>query len=85
MGVKISFKNTKIYKGEKKADIKVISGKNIKSINCPQELNSGAIDEFLVIFLVAAKAKGVSYFKNLGELNKKESPRLKWAGKILPI
>ena len=83
MGVKIIFKNQKTYKGEKKADIKVVSAKNIKAINCPPELNSGAIDEFLVIFLVAAKAKGVSYFSNLGELNQKESPRLKWAEKIL--
>ena len=83
MGVKIIFKNQKIYKGEKKADIKILSAKNIRGINCPSKLNSGAIDEFLVIFLVAAKAKGVSYFKNLGELNQKESPRLKWAKKIL--
>ena len=83
MGVKIIFKNQKTYKGEKKADIKIVSAKNIKAINCPPELNSGAIDEFLVIFLVAAKAKGVSYFSNLGELNQKESPRLKWAEKIL--
>ena len=83
MGVNIIFKNQKIYKGEKKADIKVVSAKNIKAINCPTKLNSGAIDEFLVIFLVAAKAKGVSYFKNLSELNQKESPRLKWAEKIL--
>ena len=83
MGVKITFKNTKIYKGEKKADIKIISAKNIKPINCPSKLNSGAIDEFLVIFLVAAKAKGISYFRNLSELNEKESPRLKWAEKIL--
>ena len=57
MGVKIIFKNQKIYKGEKKADIEVVSAKNIKAINCPPKLNSGAIDEFLVIFLVAAKAK----------------------------
>ena len=83
MGVKISFKNKKIYKGEKKADIKVVSAKKIRAINCPPELNSGAIDEFLVIFLVAAKAKGISYFRNLDELNQKESPRLKWAEKIL--
>jgi 3-phosphoshikimate 1-carboxyvinyltransferase len=83
MGVKIIFKNQKTYKGEKKADIKVLSTKNIKPINCPPKLNSGAIDEFLVIFLVAAKAKGVSYFRNLSELNQKESPRLKWAEKIL--
>ncbi len=83
MGVKIIFKNKKIYKGEKKADIKVTSAKNIKAINCPSKLNSEAIDEFLVIFLVAARAKGVSIFRNLGELNQKESPRLKWAKKIL--
>ena len=83
MGVKITFKNQKTYKGEKKADIKIVSAKKIKAINCPPKLNSGAIDEFLVIFLVAAKAKGVSYFRNLGELNQKESPRLKWAEKIL--
>ncbi len=83
MGVKIIFKNQRTYKGEKKADIKVVSAKNIRSIICPPKLNSGAIDEFLVIFLIAAKAKGVSYFKNLSELNQKESPRLKWAEKIL--
>ena len=83
MGVKIFFINQKTYKGEKKADIKIISAKNIKAINCPPKLNSGAIDEFLVLFLVAAKAKGVSYFRNIGELNHKESPRLKWAEKIL--
>ena len=83
MGVRISFKNKKIYKSESKADIKIISSKNISAINCPAKLNSGAIDEFLVIFLVAAKAKGVSYFKNLAELNQKESPRLLWAEKIL--
>ena len=50
MGVKIIFKNVKTYKGEKKADLKIVSAKNIKSINCPTKLNSGAIDEFLVIF-----------------------------------
>ena len=83
MGVKISFKNKKIYKGEKKADIRVVSAKKIRAINCPPDLNSGAIDEFLIIFLVAAKAKGISYFRNLDELNQKESPRLKWAEKIL--
>jgi len=83
MGVNISFKNQKTYKGEKKADIKIKSTENLKSIKCPPKLNSGAIDEFLVIFLVAAKAKGVSYFSNLYELNQKESPRLKWAVKIL--
>ncbi len=83
MGVKIAFQNKQIYKGEKVADIKVEGGKNLKAINCPTKLNSSAIDEFLTIFLVAAKAKGISYFKDIAELNQKESPRLKWGSKIL--
>ena len=83
MGVKIIFKNSKNYKGEKIADIKIQSPKKLKSINCPKKFNSGAIDEFLIIFLVAAKAKGVSCFKGLSELNQKESPRLEWGAKIL--
>ena len=83
MGAKISYKNSKLYKGEKIADIHVKSTKNIKAINCPTYLNSQAIDEFLLIFLVAAKAKGVSTFKKLSELNQKESPRLKLGSKIL--
>ena len=83
MGVKIILKNQKNYKGEKNADIFVKSSKKLKSINCPTKFNSGAIDEFLLIFLVAAKANGISYFKNLAELNQKESPRLKWGSKIL--
>ena len=83
MGVKIFFQNKKIYKGEKIADIKIKSQKLLKAINCPKKLNSEAIDEFLVIFLVAAKAEGISYFKGLSELNQKESPRLKWGEKIL--
>ena len=76
MNAKILLKNRKIYNGEPVADILVKSAGNLKSIDCPRSLNSSAIDEFLVIFLVAAKAKGVSIFRNLSELNKKESPRL---------
>ena len=72
MGVKILLINKKNYKGELLADILVESPLTLKSINCPSKLNSGAIDEFLVIFLIAAKAKGVSTFKNLQELNKKK-------------
>ena len=83
MGADIIFKNQKIYKGEKIADIEITGGRTLNAINCPSKLNSGAIDEFLVIFLIAAKAKGISYFRNLAELNQKESPRLKWGAKIL--
>ena len=85
MGVKIFLLNKKIYKGETIADILVSSPQFIKSINCPSKFNSSAIDEFLIIFLIAAKAKGISTFKNLEELNKKESPRLIWGSKILKM
>ena len=86
MNCKITFKNKKIYKGEKTADIFVKSSKILKPINCPSSLNSSAIDEFLLIFLIAGvKTKGISTFKALGELNKKESPRLDIAIKFLKM
>ena len=83
MGAKISLRNKRNYRGEKISDILIQSSKNLKSINCPSELNSSAIDEFLIIFLAAARAKGTSYFKDMSELNQKESPRLNWGSKIL--
>ena len=85
MGAKIFFRNKRLYKGELIADIFVRSSKNLRSINCPIKLNTSSIDEFLLIFLVAAKAKGVSFFKNLSELNQKESPRLRLGSKILNL
>ena len=83
MGINIKLKNKKNYKGEKIADLLVRSQSKIKAINCPVDLNSSAIDEFLLIFLVAAKADGISTFRKLEELNQKESPRLIWGSKIL--
>jgi len=83
MGAQIMLKNKKNYRGEKISDILIKSSKKLKAINCPTELNSSAIDEFLIIFLIAAKAKGVSYFKDISELDQKESPRLIWGSKIL--
>ncbi len=83
MGAKIKIKNIKTRYGERQADIMVKSQPSLKKINCPPRLNSSLIDEFLIIFLAAAKASGVSSFSNLSELNKKESPRLKLGSKLL--
>ena len=85
MGANIVIKNKKNYRGEEIGDILVKSKNNLRGITCPPKFNSAAIDEFLIIFLVAAKAKGVSYFKDVSELNMKESPRLKIASKILNL
>ena len=85
MGAKIELKKLRNYKGEQISDISIKTSNNLKAINCPSKLNTSAIDEFLIIFLVAAKAKGISHFKDLSELNKKESPRLDWGAKILKM
>ncbi len=85
MGGEIKLKRKKIYNGEEIADIYVKSKTKLKSINCQSKLNSSAIDEFLIIFLVAAKAKGISKFKKLGEMNKKESKRLDLGIKFLRL
>ncbi len=85
MGANIKIKNKKIINGEEIADIHIKGNKQLKSIDCPSTINSSAIDEFLIIFLVAAKAKGISKFKNLGEMNKKESKRLDLAEKFLKL
>ena len=83
MGAKIKIKNTRTRFGERQGDVHVESQPTLKKINCPSSLNSNLIDEFLIIFLAAAKANGVSSFYNLSELNKKESPRLKLGSKLL--
>ena len=57
MGAQIKIINKKEYKGEKIGDIIVKSSSELKAINCPTKYNSNAIDEFLLIFLVAAKSK----------------------------
>ncbi len=85
MNANVKIINKKNYNGELIGDIKVKSTKDFRSINCPENLNSATIDEFLLIFLVAAKSNGISSFKNLGELNKKESPRLNIAIKFLKM
>ena len=85
MGAGIKLKNKRIYNGEEISNLHVSSKKNLKPINCPPKLNSSAIDEFLIIFLVAARAKGISRFKDLGEMNKKESKRLDLAVQFLEL
>ena len=85
MGGKIKILNLRNYKGEKIGDIMIKSTKKLKSINLSSRYNSSAIDEFLLIFLVACRCKGVSVFNNLAELNKKASKRLEWRIKILSL
>ena len=67
----IKFKNLRVVKGEKIADIFIKSMNNLKAIKLPKSFNnSSAIDEFVLIFICAAFSKGISTFRNLEELNK---------------
>ena len=83
MRAKIKLQNRRIYNGENIADIEVKSSEGLKPINCPSEMNSRSIDEFLLIFLTCAVANGVSKFRNIGELRNKETDRLKFASTFL--
>ena len=85
MNVKIKLINKRNYFGEEVANIYVESSTKLKSINCPKSLNTKTIDEFLLIFLICAKAKGISKFKGLSELRYKESDRLKIASNFLKM
>ena len=85
MNVKIIIKNKKKYNGEYVADLLVKSCKSLDAIKCEKKYNSRAIDEFPLIFLACAKAKGISYFNNLSELRQKESDRLKITSNFLKM
>lgn len=85
MNAKIKIKNHKISNGEEIADINVKSTKKLKAIKPNPLINSRAIDELPLIFLACSKAKGVSYFRDLGELRHKEQDRLKFSAKFLKM
>ena len=82
MGAKIKFANIKTINGEKRGNI-IAESSSLKSINCPANLAPSYIDEAPLAFLCSAKSKGISVYKGLLELNKKESRRLDVCNKIL--
>ena len=65
MGVKIIFKNKRIYKGEPIADILVKVQKKLNPLIVLLNLIVVLLMNSLVFFLVAAKADGISTFKDL--------------------
>ena len=85
MNAKIKLKNKRLYNGEEIADINVKSTKYLKAVRNSPSNNSRYIDELPLIFYACACAKGVSYFKNLGELRQKECDRLKFSARLLKM
>tara|TARA_B100001123_G_scaffold441485_1_gene582764 strand:+ start:2352 stop:3701 length:1350 start_codon:yes stop_codon:yes gene_type:complete len=76
MNANIKIKNLRKISGESVGNI-IVKSSNLRSINCPRELVPFLIDEFCILFVIAALTKGLSKFSGIGELRHKESDRIK--------
>ena len=75
MGASIGLENRRDLGDEPVADIRVRSSE-LRGIEVDPELVSLAIDEFPVLFVAAAAARGTTRFTGIGELRVKESDRI---------
>ena len=75
MGADISLENARLFGKEPVADIRVRSS-TLSGGPVDPALVSLAIDEFPVLFVAAALAKGKTTFSGIGELRVKESDRI---------
>jgi 3-phosphoshikimate 1-carboxyvinyltransferase len=75
MGGRLSLNNIRNQAGEPVADIRVQSSE-LHGINIPHDLIPSAIDEFPIIFVAAALAKGQTLLTGAEELRHKESDRI---------
>jgi len=75
MGADLTLENTRKFGEEPVADIRVRSSA-LRGITVDPALVSLAIDEFPVLFVAAAAAKGTTVFSGLEELRVKESDRI---------
>ena len=75
MGADITYKNRRMAAGEEIADMEVRSGM-LKGVTVPEERAPVMIDEFPILAVAAAFAKGETRMQGLAELRVKESDRL---------
>jgi len=76
MGASIELLNKRLYGEEPVADL-FIKSANLNGIEIPASLVPSAIDEFPIIFIAAAHAKGQTLLHGAKELRYKESDRIK--------
>ena len=55
----------------------LIKSSKLKPINCPKEIVPNLIDEFPILFMLAALTRGISKFSGIESLREKESDRIK--------
>ena len=75
MGAEIALENARMCGEEPVADLRV-SSSDLSGVDVDPELVSLAIDEFPVLFVAAAAARGTSRFSGIAELRVKESDRI---------
>jgi 3-phosphoshikimate 1-carboxyvinyltransferase len=75
MGGKIEFENEREIGGEKVADISV-EYSDLKGVEVPAQRAASMIDEYPILAIAAANAKGTTKMNGLAELKVKESNRL---------
>lgn len=78
----IKIKNLRKVSGELVGSITVSSNDKLKPMIVSKDIGK-LIDELPILFVIAALTKGVSKFKNIGDLKHKESNRLQESKKIL--
>ena len=77
MGAKIILKVFKNNKNEEPVGNILIKNSKLKPFNCPKEMVPNLIDEFPILFVLAALTNGVSKFSGIESLRDKESDRIK--------
>ena len=76
MGANIKIKNKNLEIGELVADIHVSYSPNLKGIEVPKERSPRMIDEYPILSILAATAKGPTIMNGIKELRFKESDRI---------
>lgn len=76
MGANVVIENERDLSGEPIGDIRVRPS-HLKAVATGPDIAPRLIDEFPILFVLAAYAEGRSAFRGLGELRHKESDRLK--------
>jgi 3-phosphoshikimate 1-carboxyvinyltransferase len=75
MGGDIGFRNQRVVGGEAVADL-VVSHSALSGTQTAHDIVPSMVDEFPILFVAAAMAKGRSIFRGLKELRVKESDRI---------
>lgn len=76
MGADLSFENMREEGGEPVADLRARFSPDLKGIEVPPERAASMIDEYPVLSVVAAYAKGDTVMRGVKELRVKESDRI---------